>query len=68
MSNEALVRTSGLFLAIALVFGAVALSGPSVLAQALAAAALALSGLTRLLAASAAEPPAAAARARWSRR
>lgn len=52
MSTEALVRAAGLFLAVALVFGAIAFSAGSLLAQAFAVAALALSGLIRLLAAS----------------
>lgn len=56
MSNEALIRAARLFLAVALVFGAIAITAGSLLAQAFAVAALALSGLIRLLAASVAEP------------
>ncbi|MCG6121707.1 MAG: hypothetical protein MEP57_03230 [Microvirga sp.] len=64
MTTEALIRASGLFLAIALVFGALALSADSVFAQAFAVASLALAGLVRVLAASVDSSTTAPVRAR----
>ncbi|TVR06552.1 MAG: hypothetical protein EA385_15425 [Salinarimonadaceae bacterium] len=64
MTNQALVRAAGLFLATALIFGAVALSADSVLAQAVAVAFLSLAGLVRILAASVDTPSDAPVRAR----